>query len=304
MEPLQTAFCEMTFRTKYHESTGESFQDFFSTVMELRYPADFVRVRPWGAHGDRKNDGYLPSQRKLFQCFAPTDMKPLSKCIKKITQDFEGALPHWKLFFDEWIFTHNDRKGLPGDVLELLLKLSQDHAPLKATSWGYNELLTEFKRLSPSNLMTLLGPVPGLQDMVSVSLKEVRTLLEHIALQPEQLPHDVRPVPLEKLEYNQLSNAVSTLLRAGMTRADIVKKYLRSLVDQTKHDRVADAFRQRYMELKSADVAPDDIFVELQRFVSGGGTITASQQASTLAILAFFFEVCDIFERPITSPSA
>ncbi len=42
--------------------------------MEKRYPADFLRVRPWGSEGDRKNDGYLRSERILFQCYAPNNM--------------------------------------------------------------------------------------------------------------------------------------------------------------------------------------------------------------------------------------
>src|SRR3990172_3754551 len=42
-------------------------------------------------------------------------------------EDFAGALPYWKNYFDEWIFTHNDVKGLAPDVLKLLLDLSEKH---------------------------------------------------------------------------------------------------------------------------------------------------------------------------------
>ena len=104
--------------------------------MELRHPGgDFTRVRPWGNVGDRKNDGYLRSKRYLFQCFGPDDVRPLSKCINKIKADFKGALPYWQQHFDQWIFVHNDPKGLPPDVLKLLLDLSKKHSPLVATQW-------------------------------------------------------------------------------------------------------------------------------------------------------------------------
>lgn len=297
MEDLKSAFYETKFRLRYVESTGDSFQDFFSTIMEMRYPGDFVRVCPWGNVGDRKNDGYLRSKRKLFQCFAPREMK-LKECIKKINNDFTGALPYWKGYFDEWVFTHNDKKGLAPDILKLLLHLSQKHTPLVATHWGYNELLMEFKALPALNVATLLGPAPGLKDFVEVRLKDVKRLLEHIALQPEPIIIDIRPVPPAKLQHNQLSDAVATLLKAGMARAEIVKKYLRGLADQTRYDRVAVAFRGRYEQLKNEGLPPDDIFCGLQKFVAGDSVSSPSHQAATLAILAFFFEACEIFERP------
>lgn len=97
MQDLRSAYYEVSFRLAYVESTGESFQNLFSTIMELRYPGDFVRVRPWGNAGDHKNDGYLGSQRKLFQCFAPSEMKPIGRWLTKIEEDFTGALPYYLL---------------------------------------------------------------------------------------------------------------------------------------------------------------------------------------------------------------
>lgn len=297
MLDLRSAYYEMKFRLVYGESRGDSFQDLFSTIMELRYPGDFVRVRPWGSAGDRKNDGYLRSQRKLFQCFAPREMR-LPKCITKINGDFTAALPYWKEHFDQWIFAHNDVKGLAADVLKLLLDLSAKHKPLIATHWGYTELLIEFKALSPTNVATLLGPAPGFEDLIEVRVEDVMRLLDHIALQPEPIMSDVRPVPATKLQHNQLSEAAATLLKVGMTRAEIVKKYLRGLPDQTRYERVAAAFRLRYQQLRDEGRAPDDIFAGLQTFVGGNSIPKPSHQAATLAILAFFFEACEIFERP------
>lgn len=302
MEDLKSAYYELAFRLRYVESTGESFQDLFSTILEMRYPGDFVRVRPWGNVGDRKNDGYLRSQRKLFQCFAPREMK-IAKCIEKINSDFIAAQPYWTQHFDEWVFTHNDIKGLAPDVLKLLLDLSAKYKPLIATHWGYGELLTEFKSLSHTNVASLLGPAPGLKDIVDVRVVDVKRLLEHISLQPEPLTSDVRPVPAAKLQHNQLSDAAATLLKLGMTRSEIVRKYLRGLADQTRHDRVAGAFRLHYETLKSQGLPPDDILGGLQKFVGGDSVPSPSHQAAALAILAYFFEACEIFERPPAVPS-
>lgn len=297
MEELVVAFYEMAFRNRYALSKGEAFQDFFSTIMEMRYPGDFVRVRPWGSLGDHKNDGYLTSKRKLFQCYAPREMS-MAACKTKINEDFSEALPYWKAHFDEWIFTHNDIDGLAADVLRVLLDLSTANAPVVAVQWGYPELLEEFSRLSETNLVRLLGPAPGRKNVIDVRLEDIQSLLDHIALQPEPRNVDVRVVPARKLEYNQLSQAAGLLLKAGMSRSEVVKKYLRGLADQTRYDRTAGSFRLRYQELRGAGRAPDDIFVELQKFVAGESVASPSHQAATLAILAFFFEACEIFERP------
>jgi hypothetical protein len=304
VDELQKGYHELAFRLRYHE-TGESFQTFFSTLMQLRHPrGDFAPVRPWGKFGDRKNDGYLRSKRQLFQCFGPDEMKPLSKCTTKIKEDFKGALPYWREHFDAWIFVHNDPKGLAPDVLKLLLDLTKKHKDITATHWGLEDLLAEFRQLSEADMVTLVGPAPGRKDVVGVRVEDVRRLLEHISLQPEPVNVDVRPVPASKLQHNQLSDAAATLLKAGMTRAEVVKKYLRGLVDQTRYDRIAAAFKLRYQELKAEGYAPDDILAHLQRFVSGGGVTSLTHQAATLAILAFFFEACEIFERPPGSGDA
>lgn len=298
MDELQRGYYGLAFRLRYLQ-TGDGFQDFFASLMELRYPSgDFARVRPWGNVGDRKNDGYLKSKRYLFQCFGPDDVRPMSKCKTKINADFKGALPYWKKFFDTWIFVHNDPKGLAPDILKVLLQLSEKNKPLVATQWGFQDLFSEFQQLDARDVVTLLGPAPTRKDLVGVRVEDVRRLLDHIALQPEPLDADVRPVPASKLQHNQLSSGAATLLKAGMTRAEVVKKYLRGLSDQTRYDRVAASFKLRYSELKAEGHAPDDILAHLQCFVASDGITSPAHQAATLAILAFFFEACEIFERP------
>jgi hypothetical protein len=159
-------------------------------------------------------------------------------------------------------------------------------------------LLAEFRQLADGDIVAFLGPAPTRRDVVSVRVEDVRRLLEHIALQPEPINADVRPVPASKLQHNQLSDAAATLLKAGMMRAEVVKKYLRGLADQTRYDRVAAAFKLRYEDLKAEGFAPDNILAHLQHFVAGDGVTSPAHQAATLAILAFFFEACEIFERP------
>lgn len=298
MDPISRAFYELSFKATFLEKKGDAFQDFFSSIMEKRYPADFIRVRPWGKTGDRKNDGYLRSKRYLFQCYAPNELSA-SDCLAKIDEDFAGCLPYWQTYFDLWIFVHNSKAGLGPYVAAKLLALNTQHKPLETTHWGFEELRREALSLEEVHLSSLFGPAPSRNGLIKLGLEALAPVLDQIGrLQPVSEP-DLRPVPADKLQRNLLSDAVAELLRAGMSRADLVRKYFK--LKPTTQDQVAEAFRQKYSELSSSGASPDDIFASLQRFAGGDLVPSPQIQNAVVACLAFFFEECDIFERPDSS---
>lgn len=168
MDALTKAFYELWFKTEFLQTKGLAFQTLFATIMGKAHPVDFIACRPWGAIGDRKSDGFLRSERLLFQVYAPNELRA-SRTIRKIREDFSQALPHWKTHFDTWVFVHNTIDGLPPDVIRTLLELECDHAPLKVKTWGYEELLLRFRRLSDDDLVSLYGAPPA-RDAMSTML--------------------------------------------------------------------------------------------------------------------------------------
>lgn len=296
MDHITLLFYELYFRNAFLERGGDAFQDLFSTIMEKRYPrGDFQRVRPWGTDGDRKNDGYLQSKRMLFQCYAPDELRA-ADCINKMREDFAGALPYWQQYFDTWVFVHNARKGLGPGVADTLLKFQAKRPPFKLEAWTYNELLRVVRELDLQNLADIFGPVPTQRNVLDLGMADLIPVLDHLArLRPGGEP-DLRPVPPDKLARNLLSDAVAALLRTGMSRADLVKKYFRDR--PAEQDRIADGFRTKYRELRDAGTAPDDIFGALQRYAGGPVPGTPGSQVAVLTVLSHFFETCDIFERP------
>lgn len=298
MERLTRQFYELQYELRFRSAHGEAFQDFFSEAMELRYPADFQRVRPWGKLGDRKNDGYLKSERKLFQVYGPRGIE-IAKTLAKITEDFLEAKPYWTAHFDLWIFVHNDPDGIAADVLNLLLELETTHLPIKTGQWGKAELRDVVFALTEPNITKLLGPPVSLRDVLNVEVKDLQPILARIAKQSAVPEEEIRPVPADKLAANLLSDSVAMLLRAGMGKSDLVKKCFEQNTDPMLGDRVAATFRAKYDSLKSEQREPDVIFQELMVFTTGstfGGT--TDHQAASLAVLAYLFESCDIFERP------
>lgn len=293
MDRVSRAFYELKFRDAYHRKTGNAFQDFFADLMEKAHPADFIRVRPWGNAGDKKNDGYLRSTRTLFQVYAPGEMSA-ANAVAKIDEDFKGAIPHWKAHFDCWVFVHNSVTGLGPDVTKKLLDLD-DAYEVSVRHWGEEELRQKAFELSEADLASLLGPAPTLRDMLDLGLEALVPVLDQVAAMPAPENPDLRPPPADKISRNMLSPHVETLLKAGMTRAELVRKYFG--VQPASQDDIAQSFRSHYEKLRADGKSPDGIFSELQQYAGGGPVQTPAKQSAGLAVLAYFFEECEIYER-------
>ena len=137
MDRHQQLYYEKCFRITFLETRGDAFQQLFEVLMGKVYPDDFMACRPWGNIGDRKNDGYLPSRRILFQVYAPNEMSA-SEAISKINEDFEGAKEYWEKYFNEWVFVHNTHDGrLSPQVIERLEELKRENPEFRIGHWGY-----------------------------------------------------------------------------------------------------------------------------------------------------------------------
>jgi hypothetical protein len=297
MDDLSRAYYEVVFERDFLKKTGSQFQDFFSEAMEKRYPGDYIRVRPWGNVGDRKNDGYLRSERILFQVYAPNDLTA-AEAIAKINEDFNGALPYWQQHFDTWTFVHNSRNGLGPDVTKRLLDLDEAHRPLRVLPWGFEEIRQRVFTLNLVDLASLLGPAPSRKDVLNVGFEELQVVLSAIARQRPVAEHDLRPVPPGKLLANGLSGSVKDLLTAGMSRSSLVGQFFQQHSDPNYGDEVVQAFRIKYRDLRAAETDPDIIFKLLYEFAGGYRRGEPSHETAVLAVLAYLFEQCDIFERP------
>ncbi|MCK4826195.1 hypothetical protein KA005_61200 [bacterium] len=271
----------------------------FSEIMEKCHPGDFQRVRPWGNIGDLKNDGYLKSQRTLFQVYAPNELTA-AKAIIKIDEDFNGALPHWEKYFDRWVFVHNSRPGLGPEVLKKLLELENSNPPIKIEHWGFEELRQKVFSLNEFDIESLLGPSPSSNDMLDVGFEDLKVVLETIAEQQPIEDPDLRPVPREKVAANALSEDVEILLKAGMIKASLVERFFTRYYDPTFGDKIATAFKDQYNNLKDTGYLPDIIFMKLQEFAGGGQRGSPKHESAVLAVIAHLFENCDIFENPST----
>ena len=296
MNNFQEAYYESRFEVEFLRSKGDAFETLFDKLMGLAFKADYIPTRPWGNIGDRKNDGYLKSEKRLFQVYAPNELKA-TKAIKKITEDFEGAKKYWAEYFDKWIFVHNADDGLPPHVFKLLLDLDKETPEIEVTHWSLNELRDVFRQIPLKEKEAWYGPAPTEETKSKIGFADLKIVLESISHSSVPLNSEVKDVPAGKIEANALSESVAFLLRQGMTKSPMVDLFFSQWHDESLGERIATAFKAKYLKLKE-QFTPNEIFTELQAWAGGDEIGTPEHQVAVLTILAYYFESCEIYEEP------
>ena len=293
---LQDAYYEQKFENEFLRAKGDAFQTFFERLMGLAYKADFMACRPWGNQGDLKNDGFLRSERRLFQVYAPNEMGA-TKAKAKISEDFAGAKEHWGEHFDTWVFVHNATAGLPPHVQQLLLDFERANPCVRLEPWCLEELRQIFRTLSSEDKASWFGPAPTDATKLKLGFADLKVVLERIAALPMPLMTDVQDVPTGKIEANALSEAVGRLLKEGMIKTHLVQDFLSQWHDETLGERLAEAFKAEYARLRGQQT-PNEIFSNLQAWAGGTSRGTPEHEIAVNTVLAYYFERCDIFEEP------
>ena len=293
----QQAYYELRFEILFLKSKGSTFQEFFEKLMGLAYKTDFMACRPWGNRGDRKNDGFLKSEKQLFQVYAPNEMKE-SEAIKKITADLEGAKEYWDSLFKKWAFVHNTDDGLPPHVQKVLLGFQQANQGINIETWGLEELRSVFRKISLEDKQVWLGLAPTAETRMKLGFRDLQPVLENLAGQPASTGLPVTDVPPGKIEANALSESVSMIIKEGMIKANLVRQFFDQWHDPEFGEKIAESFRKQYNTLKEQKVTPNRIFMELQTWAGGEQRGTPEHELAVWTVLAYYFERCDIFEEP------
>lgn len=298
MDRIQQLNYEKDFRIAFLESKGDGFQRLFEKLMSKVHPNDFMACRPWGNVGDRKNDGYLPSARILYQSYAPNELSA-AEAVKKINEDFEGAKEHWEKYFDEWTFVHNAPDGRLGPhIIEVLAKLRQNNPQIKIGHCGYEEMLAKFRQLGLQDLESWFGHSLTMEANVNLGYSDLIAVLDHIKITPAPATSDVKDVSRGKIEANLLSQAVADFLKVGMQKSALVTQFFNNWKNPTYGEQIAAAFKSEYVALRDGvpHLHPDEIFGRLELWAGGTQNTTPTHKAAVLAVMAYLFDKCEIFE--------
>lgn len=293
---------KIALRLKLRQSSGDHFQDFFSIVMEKIHGSDFVRVRPFGAKGDKGCDGYLKSTGQVFQCYGAIngDKSKVGYLIEKMGTDFSKAKVSLSGIMKEWYMVHNLVDGLPIDAVQELNAIEAANPNLTFGFIGLEGLESRIYALTYDQKSELLGPAATNQDSQNLQVEELKSLIDgvmQIAEKEGTILEDIEPVPVDKLQANKLPYYCKALISSGWQNAHIVTSYLNSHHDPLRGEKIAKLFRDRYQYLKAQKLNPDSIMVGLYEYVTGIGSVHPERQVAAQALLAHLFESCDIFEN-------
>ncbi len=297
---------KVSLELKLARSYGVHFQDFFSTVMEKAHGADFIRVRPFGSLGDKGCDGYLKSNGSSYQCFGKLADAPVNvgKLIAKVEDDYALAAKNLADIMKEWHFAHNLVSGVPVELVQKIDGLAKSYQQHKFGLFGPPAIAKVVLNLGADDLLLLLGPAATAADSRNLRIEDVRNLVQDLMdkiQKPPALEMDIKPVPLEKLAFNNLPGHWVGLIKLGTQNAGYVEEYISRHRDPEVGERLARIFGDRYKALKLDGLNPGEIMDGLYELIVGVGVVTPQRQVAACALLAHLFESCDIFEKTPTA---
>jgi hypothetical protein len=152
--------------------------------------------------------------------------------------------------------------------------------------------------LDLSALQALFGFAASIAIVDRLVMSDLVPIIDALQRQePNAGDPPLTPPSSAKLEKNALSEESSLLLRIGRRKSALVDTFFRKSPRPDLGERIAEAFRARYAELKAYDMPAETIFKHLQDYAGFNGEPT--RQGAALAVLAYFFDSCDIFEDPV-----
>ena len=306
MTPEQEHFSRTLFKLRIHEADGQSYQDLFSAVMSKRYPG-FRPVKPQGRKGDKGNDGYIPERGAYFQVFAPE--KPtasVAEAVRKAQRDFQKLLTGWSSIepIQEYWFAFNDKFfGTNHDIDEALKTIKSTHSLRIAGPFLAKDLMLEFVALDEADRNEILGGIiPRAQFLHDIEFQELTPILQHIVdtrVSPSLAATRQAPDLDEKIRFNGLSKPVGQLLGIGTYQAGVIEEYFRRHGNFSRkdiRDRLSGLYVETAEEIQQLGGDADETFFRLWDRVSPGSE--AAVREAALALLAFYFESCDLFLHP------
>ena len=137
------------------------------------------------------------------------------------------------------------------------------------------------------------------QVMPNITFAELEAIT-NVLVNGEQQP--ISPItvipPQDKISRNGLTSKTILWFNTGLLQIHQVQKYVETTgsVDRTFVTRLTSGFIAEYQQQRATGLQGDALFAEMFRF-SAQGRIEFEYQCAGLAILAYLFERCEVFER-------
>jgi hypothetical protein len=289
---------------KIYRSDGQAYEDLFCDIMESHNP-NFKRVKPQGRIGDRKNDGFDSTAGLYCQVYAPENLhKSEGDAIQKLEEDFAGLLLHWSSIsaIRDYYFVLNDKfKGTTYPIEELLSKLKKAHS-VNCRSFLNKDLETVFEMLPDHKIEKIVGGIPSPEKLTTLNYSSLNEVLNHLMNKKGVTKHAERPENpdfIKKISFNGLTTIPGGLLTVGDYQNGEIETFFRNRSDFHRID-VQRKFVELYQEGQNlydgVNEKGDHIFYHILERAKPREE--AVFDTPVVALMAYYFEKCDIFEPP------
>lgn len=294
------------FQNKVYSLNGQSYEDMFCHIMQKANP-NFEIVRAHGKSGDKKNDGFDKTTGTYYQVFAPEDIQKLGtirEASNKLRTDFVGLYSYWntKCPVKQYFFVVNDKyRGMPPEIHAEMLELGKEYPGIEFGLFAAKDLEDVFIKLDSDSVVQIVGCMANPADQLDYSA--LSNVIEHLMNSPvAEIEDDLTDVPdfEEKIIFNGLSDKISLQLRSASYQVGGLEKYFNRNSEYTRQD-IKTKFVLAYKNIKSEiDVMTpnysDLVFVRIIDAIYPNGSVAIRN--AILVLMAYYFESCDIFERP------
>lgn len=294
------------FLNKVLLSDGNTFEQLFTQLMTQAYP-DFTQVEPQGRIGDRSCDGFSESAKLYCQVYAPKDLSNTDKeCAEKLEHDFKGLLAFWpQQGFDvsHFRFVINDKtKGVYAMALARIQQLKRDNPTIDIQIWKYSDLENIFANLSEESKFLVIDMVP-ISYPTYCEHEALNDVVKHLVTITISPSLEIIPMNLDtqkKIKFNGLTNVVKHFLENALGHSGQVDDFFNNHNFEQREllrEKFSGLYKETVDEAINTDKTPDDIFVEIYQKACPKN-MTAPQDMAVRALMAYYFESCDIFKAP------
>ena len=140
-------------------------------------------------------------------------------------------------------------------------------------------------------------------DIGEVKYETLERLLTSLAIDASPIGGDIElSIPIKnKIKLNCLSESTERIIQEGLAQIPKVQHVMTDLVGANSNyeRRITAAFKMFYEMAVAEGMSSDDAFhfVCAKIGENGGGQMTSENEAAALSLVAYMFELCEIFEH-------
>ncbi|WP_410876383.1 ABC-three component system protein [Nocardia sp. A7] len=245
--------------------SGAAYEEYIAKVL-TRFHDDFINPVPTGTLGDGGCDGIADAGTIAYACYGQRPgRKAEAELAKKVRKDFDRAHSVWATF-STWRFVTNAPFGPKASAV--LVDLQQTHhahplRPLKIRHFGTEKLWIEL--VSKLDVEVLNELFPGVPGAANVELRDLIPLLDKLGIAGTDplTTGTIRPVPPQKMEFNELPESSRVEFNSGRLLAPQIDEWYAGASDPALYDTHGDRFRALYKEARAVTTQPAEILERL-----------------------------------------